>query len=210
MDALRQDFRYAVRSLLSAPGFTAVVLLTLALGIGANTAIFTVVSGVLLRPLPYPEPDRLIRIRETFNGGLGTVAGPNFLDWRERAGSFERMAASRMRFLPVVGAGEPEEVAAAMVSADLFATLGVAPAYGRAIAPGEDHGQGSVVVLSDAFWRTRYGGEAAVIGRTLSLGGRPYTIIGIAPPGMDYPFRAQVWIPLELGVDRAADRTSHS
>jgi putative ABC transport system permease protein len=211
MDALRQDLRYALRALRGAPGFTAIVLLTLALGIGANTAIFSVVNAVLLRPLPYQEPERLMLARETYGEGLvGTVSGPNFLDWRGETRSFERLAASRMRFLTAAGDGEPEEVAAAMVSADLFDLLGVPPVRGRGFVAGEDEGRGEVTVLSDGFWRARYGADPSVVGRQLTLGGRPYTIVGIAPPGMTYPGRAQVWVPLELGVERATDRSSHS
>jgi putative ABC transport system permease protein len=211
MDNLRQDIRYALRSLVKAPGFTLVVLVTLALGIGANTAIFSVVNGVLLRPLPYQEPERIAVIRETYGDGQrGTVSGPNFKDWQSRNVTFERMAASRMRFMSVTGNGDPEEVATAFVTSDFFPLLGVPPATGRGFAPGEDEGEGSVIVLSDGFWRTRYGADAAVLGRTLVLSGKPYTIVGIAPPGLNLPNGTQVWVPAELGIDRAANRGSHS
>ncbi len=211
MDSLRQDLRWAVRSLLKTPGFTLVVLLTLTLGIGANTAIFSVINAVLLRPLPYHEPERIAVVRETYGDGLvGTVSGPNFLDWRARNRVFERLAAYRVRSLTVLGDGDPEDVAVAMVSADFFAMLGVPVAAGRGFSPGEDQGIGTAAVLSDGFWRTRYGSDPEVLGRTLRLGGQPYRIVGIASPGLTFPGRAQVWVPLELGVDRAADRASHS
>ena len=211
MDSLAQDLRYAARSLLASPGFTLVVVLTLALGIGANSAIFSVVNAVLLRPLPYHEPERIAVARETYGeGAVGTVSGPNFLDWRARNRVFERLSAYRMRFATVLGDGDPEEVAAAMVTSDFFEMLGVPPATGRGFAAGEDQGVGRVAVLSDGFWRTRYAADPAAIGRTLTLGGTPYTIVGIAPASMTFPSRTQIWVPIELGLDRTADRSSHS
>jgi putative ABC transport system permease protein len=211
MDTLRQDARFALRSLAKSPGFTLVVLLTLALGIGANTAIFSVVNGVLLRPLPYHEPERLIVVRETYGDGqIGTVAGPNLVDWRARSSGFERLAASRVRSLTVLGDGDPEEVTAAFVTSDFFPMLGVSPAMGRGFAAGEDQGEGSVAVISDGFWRTRFAADPRVVGRSISLSGKPYTIIGVAPPEMTYPGQSQLWVPAELTVGRAADRSSHS
>jgi putative ABC transport system permease protein len=211
MDALRQDIRYALRSLAKAPGFTAVVLLTLALGIGANTAIFSVVNGVLLRPLPYYQPERLTVVRETYGEGQrGTVSGPNYLDWRTRNRSFEQLAASRVRMLTVLGEGEPEEVTAAFVSYNFFTTLGLPPVLGRGFAPREDEGEGSVAVLGDGFWRTHYGADPHVVGRTLTLSSKPYTIVGVAPKGLNFPGQSQVYVPLELGVGRTAQRSSHS
>src|SRR4051794_2318392 len=124
MQSLWQDFRYALRSLAKTPGFTLVALLTLALGIGANSAIFSVVNGVLLRSLPFADPDRLIMVRETYGGGLtGSVSGPNFLDWQSRAHTVASMAASRGVSVSLLGVGEPEEVSAALVSSGFFRTL---------------------------------------------------------------------------------------
>ncbi len=211
MDTLRQDIRYALRSLAKAPGFTAVVLLTLALGIGANTAIFSVVNGVLLRPLPYHEPDRLTFVREIYGEGQqGTVSGPNFIDWRARNRAFERLAAHRVRWMTVLGDGDPEEVMTSFVTSDFFQVLGLSPAIGRAFLPGEDDGEGTVAVISDGFWRTRFAGAPEVLGRTLTLSGKPYTVVGVAPRGLEYPGRSQVWVPAELGIGRAAERSSHS
>ncbi len=208
---LMHDLRYVFRSLAKAPGFTVIVLLTLALGIGANTAIFTVLNAVLLRPLPFADSDRLVAIRETFGQGLeGSVAGPNVVDWRTRSHSFSGMLAFRASSRALVGDGEPEQVFTAMVSADFFRTLGVPPALGRGFADGEDQGVGTVAVLSDGLWRSRYGADPNVIGRTITLSGQPYTVIGVAPPGFTYPGNAVAWLPLEYGLGRSAQRSSHS
>jgi putative ABC transport system permease protein len=208
---LMHDLRYVLRSLSTAPGFTVVVLLTLALGIGANTAIFTVLNTVLLRPLPFAESERLVAIRETFGQGLtGSVAGPNVADWRSRSHSFSGMLAFRASSRALVGDGPPEQVFTAMVSSDFFRTLGVAPALGRDFAAGEDQGVGTVAVLSDGLWRSRYGAEPGVIGRTITLSGQPFTVIGIAPPGFTYPGNAVAWLPMEYGLGRSAQRSSHS
>ena len=132
MSGLVQDLRYALRSLAKAPGFTAVTLFTLALGIGANSAIFSVVNGVLIRPLPYPEPGRLAVIRETYAGDeQGSVSGANFIDWKARTHQFASLAAWRGIAVTLLGTGEPEEMPAALVSADFFRTLGVAPGFSR-------------------------------------------------------------------------------
>ncbi len=210
MTGLWQDIRYALRSLAKSPGFTAVTLFTLALGIGANSAIFSVVDGVLIRPLPYPEPDRLAVVRETYGGGeVGTVSGANFLDWKARTHQFESLAASRGVAVTLLGTGEPEEMPAALVSDAFFRTLGVAPMLGRGLLPGEDHGQGSVVVIGETLWRSRFGADSGILGRTLNLSGTPYTIIGVAPASLAYPGRAQLWLPLGFGLGRANDRDSH-
>ncbi|HET9040050.1 MAG TPA: ABC transporter permease [Gemmatimonadales bacterium] len=211
MSTLWQDVRYAFRSLAKSPGFTAVTLLTLALGIGANSAIFSVVNGVLIRPLPYPEPDRLAVVRETYGGGeVGSVSGANFLDWKTRTHRFESLAAWRGVAVSLLGAGEPEEMPAALVSADFFRTLGVAPMLGRGLLPGEDQGQGTVAVIGETLWRTRFGADSGILGRTLNLSGMPYTIVGVAPASLAYPGRTQLWLPLGFGVGRANERDSHS
>jgi predicted permease len=211
MTGLWQDIRYALRSLAKAPGFTAVTLFTLALGIGANSAIFSVVDGVLIRPLPYPDPDRLVVVRETYGGGeVGSVSGPNFLDWKARTHQFESLAAWRGVAVTLLGAGEPEEMRAAMVSADYLRTLGVAPMLGRGMLPGEDQGQGTVVVIGETLWRTRFGADSGILGRTLDLSGTPYAIIGVAPASLAYPGRTQLWLPLGFGVGQASERDSHS
>ena len=211
MSDLLRDLRLALRTLLKAPGFTAIAVITLGLGIGANTAIFSVVNGVLLRPLPYHEPERLAVAREVYGDGLrGSVAGPNFTDWRDRNRSFEQLSAFRVRLLTVSGDGDPEEVVGTQVTSDFFRMLGVPLAAGRAFSPEEEEGEARAVVLGDGFWRTRYAADPGIVGRTVRLNARPYTVVGIAPPGFNYPGRSQVWLPAELEVGRAADRDSHS
>jgi putative ABC transport system permease protein len=208
---LMPDLRYVLRSLAKAPGFTFVVLLTLALGIGANTAIFTVLNSVLLRPLPFADSGRLVAIREKFGQGIiGSVAGPNLMDWRTRSHSFSGMMAFRSSSRALVGDGEPEQVLTAMVSADFFRTLGVVPALGRGFGEAEERGVGTVAVLSDGLWRSRYGADRGIIGRTITLSGQPYTVIGVAPPEFTYPGNAVAWLPMEYGLGRSADRSSHS
>jgi putative ABC transport system permease protein len=211
MQALWQDLRYAVRSLAKTPGFTLVALLTLALGIGANSAIFSVVNGVLLRSLPYPDADRLVVLRETYGGDkTGSVSGPNFVDWHDRTRAFQSMAASRGGAVSLLGVGEPEEVAAALVSADFFTTLGISPILGRGFHPGEDQGQATVAVISEALWRERFGADRGIIGRSLNLSGRPYTVVGVAPSSLTYPGRSRIWLPYGYGLGRSAERGSHS
>jgi putative ABC transport system permease protein len=211
MTGLWQDVRYAIRALAKAPGITAVTLFTLALGIGANSAIFSVVNGVLIRPFPYPEPDRLVMVRETYGGGeVGTVSGPNALDWQARSHQFSSLAAWRGVAVTLVGSGEPEEMNAGLVSSGFFRTLGVTPIMGRGLLPGEDHGQATVAVIGESLWRSRFGADPHILGRTLVLSGTPYTVIGVAPASLEYPGKTQLWLPLGYGVGRAKDRDSHS
>jgi putative ABC transport system permease protein len=206
-----RDLRHALRSLRHAPGFTAVAIVTLGLGIGANTAIFSVVHGVLLRPLPYHQPERLVVVRETYGDGhRGSSSGPNFIDWRARNRTFEQLSAYRIHMLTVSGDGDPEEITGAYVTSGFFRMLGVPLAAGRGFEPDEEDGEARTVVLSDGFWRTRFAADPAVVGRTVRLNARPYTVIGIAPPGFAFPARSQVWLPAELRVGRAANRDSHS
>jgi putative ABC transport system permease protein len=211
MPDMLRDLRYALRSLLKSPGFALITVVTLALGIGANTAIFSVVNAVLLRPLPFREPDRLIVVRETYSGGtVGTVSGPNFRDWRDRSRSFESMTASRGVTLALVGEGEPEEVRGAQVSAEFFRVLGVDLLLGRGFAAGEDQGEPSVAVIGERIWRDRFGADPGVLNRTIRLSGREYSIVGVAPASLIYPGRREVWLPLGFGVGQASSRESHS
>ncbi len=211
MDTLRQDLRYAFRSLAKAPGFTLVTLLTLALGIGANTAIFSVVNAVLLRALPVRDPGELFVIRETYSGGeIGSVSGPNFLDWKTRNQSFAEITAWRRNNLGLVGQGEPEEIRGALVDADFFKVLGVEPILGRGFLPGEDQGQATVVLIGETLWRTRFGADPQILGRTISLSGQSYTVIGVTPASMTYPAPVLAWLPLGYGQGRSSSRDSHS
>ena len=202
-DMLDLDLKYAVRGLRRRPGFTAVVVLTLALGIGATTAIFSVVNGVLLRPLPFPEPDRLVYLRgHPIDGDVAKVGTAqsylDYLDIRARARSFSSLAAVRggTQTLTLPGS-EPALVSEAVATSNLFPTLGVAPALGRGFVPDDERpGSPAVAVLSDALWRDRFGGDLAVLGRSIRLDGEPVTVVGVLPPAFGYRRSAQLWRPL--------------
>nr|MBA3318217.1 ABC transporter permease [Gemmatimonadales bacterium] len=198
MDQMWRDLRYALRQLGRSPVFTAIAVLTLGLGIGANTAIFSVVNAVLLRPLPYEDPARLVRIEEVRpDGSPNTVSYPNFIDWHKEAGAFQSLALFRNLDFNLAGDAEPVRVAGALVSADFFRTLGIAPVLGRYFAEGEDRpGADGVAVISHGLWQRHFGGERDVVGRSLALDGRSLTVIGVAAAGFDYPERAEVWIPV--------------
>jgi predicted permease len=191
LDELGQDVRYAFRVIRRNPGFGVAAALTFALGIGASTAIFSVVHGVLLRPLPYADPDRLVVLWESEparGNDRNVVSVRNFEAWRSRARSFERMAALVPLPATIAGAPSPEHVMGAEVSPGYFEMLGVAPALGRTFAIGEDQAGGAdVVVLSDGFWRSRFGADPRIVGRTLRLDGRPHTVVGVMPPSFDPP-----------------------
>ncbi len=193
---LSQDARYAARMLRRTPGFTAVAILTLALGIGANSAIFTVVHAVLLRPLPYPEPDRLIGIvQQHTSSGPEFATWPDFADWRDRSSSVNRIGGAWTRAFNLTGIEEPERLSGAAVTATLFATLGVAPHLGATFDP-DGKSDPRSVVLSHRLWQRRFGAAADVIGRTVSLNGTPHTVVGVMPPGFAWPESAELWVPL--------------
>jgi putative ABC transport system permease protein len=198
LETLWQDLRYSLRILLKNPGFTLVAILTLALGIGATTAIFSVVNAVLLRSLPYRDPDRLMLVshhRAVLN--LDYALDADFLEWRDQAKSFEQIAAYRGDSVVLTGSGETERLSTGRVSANLFAILGVAPALGRAFTSEEDtYGGPPVVILSDSLWQSHFGGDPQLIGRTLTLEGQSWTVIGIMPPGFRFPGESDLWLPL--------------
>jgi putative ABC transport system permease protein len=202
IETIFQDLRYGLWMLRRNPGFAFVVVLTLALGIGANTAIFSVVNAVLLRSLPYRDPDRLVMLstyREQV-GGDGT-SGMDFLVWRDQAKSFEKTAAFWSGTFNLTGSGKPERVNVGTVSTDLFATLGFAPSLGRTFTPEEDTAGGPpVAILSDGLWRSRFGGDPQVIGRTLTIEDRNRTIVGVMPPGFRFPEESDLWLPLALDI----------
>ncbi len=191
-----EDVRLALRNLRRSPGFTAVAVLTLALGIGANTAVFTVVNAVLLQPLPYSDPSRVVVLMEqTPQFPTASVTRYNFEDWRDRSQSFTGMGAVRSLTMTMTGAGEPERVPAKMVTATLFPILGVSVAEGRAFDAADDRpGAEGVVLLSDGFARRRYAGRSAV-GESLLLDNRPYTVVGVLPPRFELFQPAEVYVP---------------
>src|ERR1700674_4909066 len=183
LDRLMQDLRFGVRMLAKSPGFTAVAILTLALGIGANTALFSVVNGVLLNPLPYPEPEQLVTLHESKpNFEAGSISFPNFRDWRKENTTFSMMGISRGYSFNLTGAGEAEQVRAEFVSTDFLPMLGVKPVIGRLFEEGEDEFGGSpIVIISAGFWNRKFGSAQDVLGRGLTLDGRNYIVVGVVP-----------------------------
>lgn len=188
MTTLLADLRYGLRMLRNNPGFTAVAVITLTLGIGANTAIFSVVSGVLLNPLPYPEPDRLVALySKTAQFDQGSISYPNLLDWIRDNRSFSDLAGYRSDDFNLTGMGEPERIAGEMVSASFFPVLGVKAALGRTFLGSEDQaGAAPVVVISSGLWKRKFGSSPDAVGKTMTLDGKPYTIVGVLPPGFRY------------------------
>src|SRR5919108_48905 len=172
MNQFLSDLRYGPRMLRKSPAFTAIAVLTLALGIGANTAMFSIVYGVLLRALPFPEPDRVVHLytKSPQFGERQSISFPNYLDWQRRSQSFEQMASYRSDDLNLTGTGEPTRVHVAMVTATLLPTLGIHPLMGRNFTPEEDvQGANPVVLLTDSFWKSQFGGDPGVLGRAITL-----------------------------------------
>ncbi|HEY0558609.1 MAG TPA: ABC transporter permease [Thermoanaerobaculia bacterium] len=196
---LGQDLRFGGRQLAKSPGFTLVAVLTLALGIGATTAIFSIVYGVLLRPLPFQAPDRLILpvFVDTQGETHGAFSPLNFLDFRAASRTLSGLTSIENSTLNLSGdGGEPERLQAALVGADFFEVLGIRPLHGRTFAPGEDRaGAPLVAVISEKLWTRRFGNDPAVIGRSLSLNGQPYSVIGILKQGAQLPSATDVWVP---------------
>ncbi|HXQ76806.1 MAG TPA: ABC transporter permease, partial [Gemmatimonadaceae bacterium] len=195
-----RDVRYAIRQLTTTPGFSAVAILTLALGIGATTAIFSVVNGVLLRPLPYPHPESLVRVHEIVDKfGRFSVAPASFLDWRQQNTVFEHIAAFNSAGATLQAVDGPERVQGALVSSDLFDLLEVTPALGRTFRADEDMpGKDTVIVLSQGLWERRFNRDPNVLGQSVSLNGAPVTVVGIMPPGFTFPGQSEFWRPLAL------------
>jgi predicted permease len=193
-----QDMRYGARMLLKYPAFTAIAVLTLALGVGANTAIFSVVNAVLLRPLPYPDSGQLVWLCERgpdWSGG--SISYPNFVDWRNQQSVFEKFGVYNGDNFTLTGTGEPVRLEGAVVSADVFAALRMQPEIGRAFREDEDKpGAPPVAVISHALWRNRFGGDAGILNKTIDLNGKPYTLLGVMPAGFDFPNKVDVWVPL--------------
>jgi len=202
MSTLLHDLRYGLRMLAKNPGFTAVAVLTLALGIGANTAIFSVVNGVLLNPLPYPEPSQLVTLHESKPNFLyGSISYPNFRDWQKENHTFSSIAVARGYGFTLTGAGEPERVRAEFVSSDFFPLLGVRPLIGRTFAPGEDEiGAAPIALVSAGFWKRKFGSARDILGKGLTLDGKSYTIIGVIPASFDLLLKSfsprEVYIPI--------------
>jgi len=217
MDTLLQDIRFAVRTIRKQRGTSTVAVVCLALGIGANTAIFSVVRAVLMESLPYRDPSRIVRVYETANfagtRGTGSVSVPNFLDWRREQRPFVDLAAYSAGSVDLAGEGNPERVRAVRATANLFNVLGATPAIGRAFTSDEDQpGRNPVVVLRDGFWRRRFGADRAVVGKLVSLDNKMYTVIGVMPPSFDFPIAPihnDVWFPLLWSENEMKFRGNH-
>jgi putative ABC transport system permease protein len=221
MQAIMQDFRHALRVLRKTPGFTASAILVLALGIGANTAIFTVVNAVLLRPLPYPEPERLVRLwhvppQKSFPGmSIFSLSVANYLDWKAQATGFESMSAYQTRNANLTGRDHPESVLVTFAEADFFDVLEVKPALGRTYTREEDRpDSGHVAVLSHKFWQTHFGGNASALGQTVILNNEKYSIIGVMPARFTLPAwgaaAADLWAPIAWTAKTRAVRKNHN
>ena len=213
MDGIARDLRFTVRSLRRSPGFFTLTVLTLALGIGATTAIFSVVNGVLLRGLPYPDAERIVRVFQVGeHGGRGQVSDPNFEDWKARSRSFDALAQmTSVGTVSVTGASEPLRARSAVVSKEFFAALGVRPILGREfVAEEQAVGGPPAVVVSEGFWRRYLNADPSAVGRVvLTFDGRSHTIVGVMPRSVDYPIGADIWAPREL-FERNPHRTGHN
>ncbi|HXG65438.1 MAG TPA: ABC transporter permease [Blastocatellia bacterium] len=227
MESLWQDIRFGIRGLLKGRGITTIAILALALGIGANTAIFSVVNALLIRSLPYENPDRLVMLWDVnpqlqVGFDLLPVTAANLADWRDQNSVFEHVAAFAAAYFNLTGAGAPERIGGARVSGDFFQTLGAKPIMGRAFFPEEDQpGRNQVVVISHALWRQQFGSDPNLIGKTTTLDGKGYTVIGIMPQGfhfprgnemphyMEVPTLSHIWTPFGLSNEQKSNRGSH-
>ncbi|MCW5971022.1 MAG: ABC transporter permease [Blastocatellales bacterium] len=200
MEALLHDIRFALRVLVKNPGFTLVAAFALALGIGANTAIFSVVNGVLLRPLAYPKPEQLTMVwLDNRRQGIreDITSWPNYTDWRDQNQTFQGMAGYRSTRLNLTGSGEPEEMQVVMVTTNFFQLMGIGPALGRGFVDDESQpGKDNVVVLSHGLWQRRFGGDPAILNRQINLNGQATTVIGVMPAGFEFPSKTDMWGPL--------------
>jgi putative ABC transport system permease protein len=207
-----QDLRYAARTLVKSPGFAAVAVLTLALGIGANTAIFSVVDAVLLKPLPFRQPEKVVSLGMTETApGIYPLTGEDYLDWKAQNSTFEGMSLYSWTTTYNVGAADGAEGAVVVrTEASFFSLLGVPAQVGRTFAQGEDQNGGShVVILSNAFWKKHFGGERDALGKSVQLNGEPYTVIGVMPAWYSLPAKSDLWIPLDMTKDKLGTRGSH-
>ena len=214
LESLLQDVRYGARVLARNRGFTAVAVLTLALGIGANSAIFSVVNSVLLRPLPFAAPDRLVRVYEKrlkLGRTRNVVSAPDFLDWREQSSVFEAVSAYTGWNAALTSGDEPRQVTGTVASADLFQVLRAAPMLGRVFTAEEDKpGAGRVVVISHRMWKGLFGSDPSVVGKTVRLDGEGYTVVGVMPADFEFPDRgSELWAPLALSAQEPGNRGSH-
>ena len=213
MGTLLQDLRYGIRMLAKSPGFTALAVITLALGIGANTAIFSVINSVVLRPLPFHEPGRLVALWETESApGNFPLTGPDYLDWQAQSRTLEASSLYTWdRTANASGSGEPQAASVISTQANFFAVLGVQPQIGRAFDPGEDQaGKNHVAILSNAFWQRQFGGRSDVLGKTIELNDEPYFVIGVLPAWFNFQHATEIWTPMDMTPKALGPRGSHS
>jgi putative ABC transport system permease protein len=203
---LLNDLRYTARMLRKSPLFTLAIVLTVALGIGANTAIFSFVNAVMLLPLPYEQPDRLVWIAEKNDKlNLPTFATSvlNYLSWKERSHTFDQLGASGFASFNLTGNGDPEQFTGGTLTPSLFPLLGIKPVLGRSFRDGEDlPGSAKVVIISEGLWRRRFGGDPSIVGRSLTLNGVDTTVVGIAPASLSTLSNGDMWIPLTIDPPR--------
>jgi putative ABC transport system permease protein len=209
-----QDLRFALRTFGKSPGFTTVAILALALGISANAALFSVINAVLLKPLPYAQPERLIAVFETFlPSGFGSVSAPNFFDWRKQNHTLDHLEAFSVGSLNLQSNGEPERIPSVLATAGLFDMLGARPIQGRTFLPDEDQpGKPHVVVISERLWRRRFGADPKLLGSSITLDGQAATVIGIMPASFQFPagsLTRNLWMPLQFNEDQLKERGNH-
>jgi predicted permease len=211
LDPMLQDLKYALRGMVARPAFTALVIATLALGIGANSAMFSIVNSVLLKPLPYDRPDELVYMYGSFKlNGRASVSPPDYLDYRARNTVFSSLGARTIFGASVLSGGdEPERVRSAIASANFFATLGVRPYRGRVFLPEEENGSHDVAIISYGLWQRRYASDAAMVGKTIPIDGRPHTVVGIMPPVLDRTMNVQLWRPIPFNTGETSVRRFH-
>jgi putative ABC transport system permease protein len=213
MGNLLQDLRYGIRMLAKSPGFTVLAVITLALGIGANTAIFSVINSVVLRPLPFHEPGRLVALWQIERApGNFPLTGPDYLDWQAQSHTLEATTLySWERTVNASGAGETQAASVISTQANFFGVLGVQPRIGRTFEPGEDQaGKNHVAVLSNAFWHRQFGGRSDVLGRTIELNDEPYSVIGVLPAWFNFQHATEIWTPMDMTPKALGPRGSHS
>jgi putative ABC transport system permease protein len=208
IENLFRDVRYALRVFAHSPGFSTIVILTLALGIGANTAIFSLVDATILRPLPYAEADRIVALSESDRKGNDLmVSWPDFVDWRKKSGSFTAIAALRGMNFNLTGNGQAERLHGLRVSASFLSVLGVHPLLGRDFLDSDDRpGAVPVVMLSNELWQRRFGSDPNIIHRNINLDGRVYAVAAVVPPGFRFLYARDAYIPVGLDADKEPNR----
>src|SRR4051794_37048262 len=209
--SLAKDVKFGLRGMRNNLGFSVVAVLTLALAIGANSAIFTIIDAVLLRPLPYDHPERIVWVWESTNAFIGSASFPNLNDWRQQNTTFENLGAWTRRNVTLTEpSAAPERLPAAMVTAGFFQVVGVQPMLGRTFAPGEDKaGAPKTVVLSEGLWKSHYGSDRNIVGRAVSIGGEPHVVVGVMPAWMNFPANVGVWVPLVPTTEQLTERGDH-